>query len=99
MRHIGVVARVLDDPRAGPAIALLGEDEREDRGLAARQADRDGIREFAGQQRLERGAGSGGGTGPRRPAPPKRRRVLPCHATILAKPRPLATVGHGSLYS
>src|SRR5262249_15897683 len=61
-----------------------------------RQTDRNGVGKFAGQERLKRRASSGGGTGPRRPAPAQRCRLLPCHRTILAKPRALATVGRGA---
>jgi hypothetical protein len=69
MRDVGVVAGVLDDAGTRPAIALFGERQREFRGLAARQTDRNGIGETAGQQCLECGAGRGGGARPRRPAP------------------------------
>jgi len=68
MRHVGIVASVLDDAGTGPAVALLGEGEREIRGLAARQADRNRIGKITGQKGPEGGTRSRRGAGPRRPA-------------------------------
>src|SRR5216684_815538 len=64
MRHVGIVAGVLDDAGACRALRQLLERQREARLLAARQADRDGIGEGAGQQRLARRARRRGRAGP-----------------------------------
>ena len=66
MGHVGVVARVLDHARLGPAGGGLGMGEREAGRLAARQGDGHGLGKGAAPQPLQRarqrrrGAGAGG---------------------------------------
>ena len=83
VRHVGIVAGILDDAGAGLAVRLLGERQRKARRLPAGQADRHGIGETAGQQRRERGPRRRRRAGPGRPAAPQRRRLIACHAAIL----------------
>ncbi len=71
MRHIGIVAGVLDDAGARRALRQLLERQREARLLAARQADGDGIGEGAGEERLARCARRRRRAGPGGPAAPQ----------------------------
>ena len=68
VRHVRVVARILDDAGLGPALAERLSRKREGRRLAARQGDGDGVGEAAGDEGGHSGLGRGGGAGPRRPA-------------------------------
>ncbi len=72
MRHVGIVAGILD--HAGPceAVAELPFGEREGDALAAGQPDLDRVGEFAGDQRRAGSLGRCGRAGSRRPAAPQR---------------------------
>ena len=63
MRHVGIVAGVLDDAGRGGCLVLARQSEREARPLAARQRHLDRIGKFAGHQRRDTP-----------PSPPRRRR-------------------------
>ena len=83
MRHIGIVAGILDDPGAGEIVAELLYGERELRPQPLRQRHRDGIGKGARQQRFESGARSAAGAGARRPAASQRRfRSSIAHALV-----------------
>ncbi len=68
MRHVGIVARVLDDSRAREPLAKLLEGQRKRRPRAARQGDRHGTGKTAANERLIGRPRGGGGAGAGRPA-------------------------------
>ncbi len=68
MRHVGIVARVLDDSRACKPLAELFQGQRKRRPRAARQGDRDGTGKLAANERLIGRPRGGGGAGAGRPA-------------------------------
>ena len=68
MRHIGIVARVLNDSRACKPLAKLFQGQRKRRPRAARQGDGDGIGKLAANERLIGRPRGGGGAGAGRPA-------------------------------
>ena len=72
VRHVRVVARVLDHAGRRPAFTLIGPGQRESRRLAAGQGHGHRIGELAGEQRLAGRARGGGGAGARCPAPAQR---------------------------
>ena len=73
MGDVRIVARVLDDARAGETGAEFVGRERELRPQALRQRDRNRIGKLAGQQRFEGGARRPAGAGAGRPAALERR--------------------------
>ena len=102
VRHVGIVAGVLDDARARPAFAARGARQRERRRLAARQADRHGIGKRAGEQRLERRLRCRRRAGAGRPAAAERSSRLagrpPARASdmpFLSRDRAVADSRHG----
>ena len=72
MRHVGVVAGILDDARPRQAVARGGARKRESGRLAARQPDRHRIGKLAGEQRLKRRLRRGRGARAGRPAAAER---------------------------
>ena len=68
VRHVGIIARILDDARRCCALLQLLNGECESRRLAARQPHRHRFRKLAGQKRGIRSFRSGGGAGSGGPA-------------------------------
>ena len=95
-----VVAGILDDGGTGAVFAQFCERQRETRGGAPRQADRDRVGKPTGQQGGKGRARRCGGTGAGRPTAPQRSDLLPCHRPILAKPVRITkwSVAAGSWY-
>ena len=76
VRHIGVVARILDDAcRGGVRVAICAR-QRKAWPLAARQRYGDRIGKLAGHERREGRLGGGGGAGTGGPAPAQRALLL-----------------------
>ena len=68
MRHVGVVAGILDHAGTRKIRAELPFGERKGGASAARQPDLDRVGKFAGEQRRARGLRRRGGAGAGRPA-------------------------------
>lgn len=71
MRHVGIVARILDDAGGHDVARPLLMGQREGGALALGEHDLDGIGETAGQERLEGGGRRRRGAGARGPAAPQ----------------------------
>jgi len=83
MRHVGIVARILDDASRGRFAPQRLPRQGEARPFAFGQADFNGIGELAGEKRNEGSLRRGGGAGPGGPASAQGPARLFSHVDIL----------------